>query len=77
MTALDVEAARVRAAARKVELPKLSTLLVALIGLIPFLLAWGVRAVAEFASLLVASWTHGWNTAGRQLGGTPPSAGGS
>lgn len=77
MTALDVRAARVRASAAGLTLPKFSTVLITLIGLVPFLLAWCARAVVEFLSLVVMSAREGWDSAGRQMGGRPSSPGGS
>lgn len=75
MTTLDTHAGQVRAQAAKVEMPKLSTILVTLIGLLPFLLGWVANAVKQFVALLMVSFLHGWKTAERQMG--VPRGGGS
>lgn len=75
MTTLDVHADQIRTQAANVELPKPSTILVTLIGLLPFLVGWVANAVKQFAVLLIVSFRHGWNTAERQMG-APRSRGG-
>lgn len=76
MTTIDGHVVEVRATAAAVKLPSPSTILVTLIGLLPFLLGWLASAVAQFVTLLFAATVHGWRTGQRQMG-APPRTGGS
>lgn len=75
MTSLDVRADRVRARAAAVPLPKLSTILVTLFGLVPFLLGWVVGACWQLLVLLWAASLSGWETAQAQMGPRRPPGG--
>lgn len=71
---LAVHTTAVRAQAARITLPSLSTILVTLIALLPFVLGWTANLAKQFVVLLIASARHGWATGQRQLG---PKGGGS
>lgn len=71
MTTLDAHAVEVRAAAAAVNVPSAATILVTLIGLVPFLLGWIASAVTQFVALIAAAAVHGWRTGQRQMGAPP------
>lgn len=77
MTSLDGWAESVRGSAAKVQLPKLSTIVVTLIGLLPFLLGWTINAVWQFLRLLKAAFVSGWERGETRMGPTPRTPGGS
>lgn len=61
VTTLDVRADQVRARAAAVRAPKLSTVLVTLVGLVPFLLGWMFNVAWQLVRLLVAAFQSGWD----------------
>lgn len=76
MTTLDTAAQSVRARAAAVQMPSLATILVTLVGLIPFLLGWTFNALWQGVRLVVAAFREGWARADARLG-APKAVGGS
>lgn len=77
MTTLDVHAAEVRARAAQVRLPSLATILVTLIGLLPWLLGWTINAVWQVLRLIAAAFLKGWEVGETRMGPAPRTPGGS
>lgn len=77
MTSLDGWADSVRGQAAKVQMPKLSTMLVALIAFIPWLLGFTINAGWQFLTLLKAAYLKGWETGETKMGTGPAAPGGS
>jgi hypothetical protein len=75
VTTLDTRAEDVRARAAAVQMPKLSTILVALVGLLPFLFGWTLNVVWQFVRLLVAAFSSGWDAGPANV--RPKAPGGS
>lgn len=77
MTSLDVRADEVRARAAQVKLPSLATIIVTLIGLLPFLLGWTINAVWQVLRILWAAFLKGWEVGETRMGPAPQPPGGS
>jgi hypothetical protein len=60
VSVLNSRADDVCARAAAVQMPQLSTILVTLVGLIPFLLGWILNVLWQLARLLIAAFQSGW-----------------
>lgn len=75
MTSLDVRADNIRARAAEVRVPSLATILVVLVGLVPWLLGWTVNAGWQLLRLLYAAFANGWETGETRMGPKPSRPG--
>ncbi len=77
MTSLDVAATQVRDRAARVRPPSLATVIVTLIGLVPFVLGWVINAAWQAIRLVYAAFLRGWEVGETRLGPPPRTPGGS
>lgn len=77
MSTLDVAANEVRDRAAQVRPPSLSTIVVTLIGLLPWLLGWTLNAGWQVLRLIAAAFLKGWEVGETTMGPAPKASGGS
>jgi hypothetical protein len=77
VTMLDAMADQVRAGAANVRPPKVSSILVVLVALVPFVLGWSANTLWQGVRIVKAAFLHGWSVGEAKMGPERKPTGGS